>query len=267
MLGEAAVAPEALRTVQADHRGHNYEAFLHCVRNTLARRAHVFQVDNPAYAALASGFILALLCTLKTKSQVLWVSQRLAALETGTIYGPGLQDMGIAPGDIIFVEAASSSDVLWAVEEGLSSSAIGGVVGEFAVETRHLDLTATRRLALRSNEARIPTYLSIAARDVGATAARSRWRVASAPSRPGTGSALLGDPTWTLDCLKNREGPCGRVVVGYSPQAKAFFPAGEERRTRRTRATFAAQSKAGGDVASLVVPFATRLQSEDADRR
>ncbi|MEO7239968.1 MAG: recA-like protein, partial [Sphingomicrobium sp.] len=67
-----------------------------------------------------AGFLLA-----QTQGPLLWVQERMAILESGRIYPPGLPNP-----DLIHVAARDSRSALWAMEEGLRCSALGAVIGE-----------------------------------------------------------------------------------------------------------------------------------------
>src|SRR5262249_58081546 len=47
---------------------------------------------------------------------VLWIAEDLSLAENGAPYGPGLDEIGIAPERLITVAAARERDVLWAME-------------------------------------------------------------------------------------------------------------------------------------------------------
>src|SRR5215470_3263009 len=68
----------------------------------------------------------------------------LPGIENGAPYGPGLDDLGLAPERLVTVAAAKSRDVLWAMEEALRCRAVGTVIGEIRSADR-LDLSASRR--------------------------------------------------------------------------------------------------------------------------
>jgi protein ImuA len=83
---------------------------------------------------------------------------------------------------LIVVEARSPREVLWALEEGLRSTALAGVVGEVAA----CDLTASRRLQLAAERAGSIALLLRIGGDAGGggagtgSAAVSRWQIAAA---------------------------------------------------------------------------------------
>ena len=61
-----------------------------------------------------AGFLLAQVGPTKP---LLWVQERMAILESGRIYPPGLPSQ-----NLIHVEARDARDALWAMEEGLRCS-------------------------------------------------------------------------------------------------------------------------------------------------
>lgn len=240
----------------------DFAVFSRMVSGTLARSVHVVQAASASDLGLAAGFVFALLAKLHQTSCILWVSSAAALVEGGRIYGPGILDRGVCPGNVVFVDAGRGSDVLWAVEEGLRSGAVGAVVCEFGQDAVRLDLTATRRLALRSEQAGVPCYLTaLAPADgLGPNAARTRWLVAPTPSRS---SGLLGEPAWALELLKNRDGPCGRIAVGFSRSSAGFHEVAASPERRRLQAFRSKPHPA--PIAPLVLPFARRVA--EGDRR
>lgn len=246
--------------------GSDFGAVLQCFEQTLVGGLHLFQANSASQAGAVAGFLFALLRYLHS-SKIMWVSQRTVCSNGGVIYGPGLLESGFPPDRLLFVEASRSRDVLWALEEGLRSKAVQAVVGEFAGDLNAIDLTTTRRLALRSEAARVPVYLAPIAGEVGATAARTRWRVSSAPSCPARGPALLGDPSWALDLTKNRSGPCCRTTIGYSSARGKFFPVVTKTRDASDKTAFDHKSQAAIAAASVVIPFTTALRKDEGDGR
>jgi len=123
----------------------------------------------------ATGFLLA---QIARRKPLLWVQERMAMIEAGRIYPPGL---GIA--ELIHVDARDARAALWAMEEGLRCSALGAVIGEIWGDPKALDFTATRRLAVAAERNGVAAFLIRLGGHANLSGARMRWRVASAPSR------------------------------------------------------------------------------------
>ncbi len=150
-----------------------------------------------------------------------------AAQEYGRIYGHGLAALGAVPERMLVVTAPGEKDLLWTLEEAVTSGAFGAVVGMLPAGERLYGFTASRRLKLRRDacliatdkESRRDACLIAASKEPhrdakatplflirhwqgsGATAAHGRWRVGALPSLPeeGRGSVpLLGPPRLRL---------------------------------------------------------------------
>ena len=159
----------------------------------------------------ATGFLLAQLgrALVDRGGPLLWVQERMAIVEGGRIYPPGL---GVA--ELIHVEAKDARAALWAMEEGLRCAALGGVIGELWGDPRALDFTATRRLAVAAERSGVPAWLVRLGGQANLSGARMRWRVASAPS----GENLLdprapGEAAWDAELFRARGLAPGRWVV------------------------------------------------------
>jgi protein ImuA len=152
------------------------------------------------------GFLLAQVDRAKP---VLWVQDRMAILESGRIYPPGL-----APRDLIHVEARDAKDALWAMEEGIRCAALSAVIGELWGDPRALDFTATRRLAVASERSETPCWLVRLGGSANLSGARMRWRVGSTPSlaNPLDGRAP-GPAAWDAELFRARGHPPGRWSV------------------------------------------------------
>jgi hypothetical protein len=93
--------------------------------------------------------------------------------EVGRLYGPGLRELGVAPQQLLIVEAAKPAETLWAMEEGLKSQALGAVIGCL----REVTLTPARRLSLAAKAYATPCLFVTDARSPSAGATASRWRI------------------------------------------------------------------------------------------
>ena len=152
------------------------------------------------------GFLLA---HVPRGQPVLWVQERMAILEAGRIYPPGLGDI-----DLIHVAARDARAALWAMEEGLRCSALGAVIGELWGDPQALDFTATRRLAVAAERSGVAAYLVRLGGHANLSGARQRWRIASAPSLPHPLDIKApGLPVWDADLFRARGVMPGRWVV------------------------------------------------------
>jgi protein ImuA len=146
---------------------------------------------------------------------LLWVQERMAILESGRIYPPGLPSCGL-----IHVEARDARAALWAMEEGLRCAALSAVIGELWGDPASLDFTATRRLAVAAERSRVACWLVRLGGTANLSGARMRWRVASAPSlansldRRGPGA-----PAWDAELFRARGCRPGRWALSHESGA------------------------------------------------
>jgi protein ImuA len=184
----------------------------------------------------AAGFAALLLGRLAAADgrPVLWCG----AVED--LHPPGFAGLGLPPGRVVLLRAGRPADRLWAMEEGLRSPALAGVLGELP----ELGLTDSRRLQLAA-EAGGGLGLVLCrggrARTKGPAAERpsvalTRWRVAPAPSGPPSlpsgvsasrwsadGPArLLGPPRWRLSLTRCRGGRPGAWLVEWEDATDRF---------------------------------------------
>ena len=172
--------------------------------------------DGPAAAC----FLAALLARLERRDgrrAVLVCQSRTSPF--GRLYGPGWQDLGLEPADLLLLSARRDRDVSWAMEEGLRSAGLAAVLGE--VES--LDFTLSRRLALAARESLTPALLLRRDGLGPASAAFSRWRVAALPGRADPfDAAAPGLPRWRLDLLRCRGGRPMTCTVEWNRETGDF---------------------------------------------
>lgn len=154
-----------------------------------------------------NGFLLA---QVDRSRPILWVQERMAILESGRAYPPGL---GI---DLIHVEARDARSALWAMEEGVRCAGLSAVIGELYGDPAALDFTATRRLAVASERSRVPCWLVRIGGSANLSGARMRWRIASAPSLANPlDSRAPGPRAWDAELFRARGYPPGRWTVAH----------------------------------------------------
>ena len=160
-------------------------------------------IDGAAAALFAAGIVA------RSPGLVLWCVTR------PDLFAPALDQAGLDPDRIIYVEAGDEKTVLACFEEGLRHGGLGGVVAEVA----RLSMTASRRLQLAAENS---GTIGIAVRrwrrateaaDFGQpTAAVTRWRISALPSTPlpvpGVGRAR-----WFVELIRCRAGECAEFVV------------------------------------------------------
>lgn len=154
--------------------------------------------------AVAAAFLAGILARLAPERPVLW------CLAAGDLYGPGLAACGLGPARLIVARTQGERAVLWAMEEGLRSTALAAVVGE--VEA--LPSAASRRLQLAAEASGVTAFAlrrwrngERAARQRAApNAAVTRWRVAALPGAVAGDAPGIGRPRWRLELWRCRGG-------------------------------------------------------------
>jgi len=160
-----------------------------------------------------AGFLLP---QVDRRRPILWVQDRMAILESGRIYPPGL---GLA--DLIHVEARDARSALWAMEEGLRCASLSAVIGELWGDPASLDFTATRRLAVAAERSGVACWLVRLGGTANLSGARMRWRIASRPSLLNPFDARApGPPAWDADLFRSRASAPGRWLL--ADEADAF---------------------------------------------
>jgi protein ImuA len=150
---------------------------------------------------------------------VVWIAEDLSFAESGAPYGPGLDEVGLAPERLIMVATARGRDVLWAMEEALRSPAVGAVIGEIRGE-RGVDAVATRRLSLAAAARGTLALLLRIAPGEESSAAVTRW-VASATAHG------IGPPRLLVRLVRNRRGHLESWILEWNrvEQRYALAPA------------------------------------------
>lgn len=144
-------------------------------------RGGLHEVTSTPTDIAAHGFAAALLGRLMDMpGSLLWCRVKRTAYDSGIPYGPGLVRFGLTAPRVVFVETERTADALWAMEEGLRTTGLVAVYGEGIA----LDLTSSRRLQLAAETSgRTAIALTVAHKGSAITAATTRWRVTTSPSR------------------------------------------------------------------------------------
>jgi len=155
--------------------------------------------------ASAAAFALMLAARISGPvGKILWIATDAQLRRGGQPYGPGLRGLGLDPDQLILVTAPDDLACLKAASDSLACAGLAAVIIE-AGETKRLDLTASRRLALAAERSGVTALLLRPGESVIASAAASRWQVASAPSVRLPGQAP-GHPMLLLSLVRHRGG-------------------------------------------------------------
>lgn len=146
----------------------------------------------------------------KREGKILFCATSHFIRETGRLYGPGLRGLGLAPERLVIAETAKTTDMLWALEEGLKSGALDAVVGCLD----EIGLTPARRLSLAAKAYSTPCLMVTGARSASAGATASRWRIGVKPgARCPFDKHAPGDGGWRVQLEKLRRR--GERAAGY----------------------------------------------------
>ncbi|MGQ0660596.1 ImuA family protein [Sphingosinicella sp.] len=229
--------------------------------------------------ASALGFAALLTQRFTAERPLLWF-RRLKA--RGAPYGPGLAELGLDPGRILFVAAPDERALLRAGADAAHCAGVGAILIEAEGRLPLYDLTASRRLRLAAGRSGVTILMVRTGAAPIPSAAETRWEVAAAPSSPSPlggedrvrGSGVC-DYLLTQNPLTPALSPQGRGDFQVAPGPPAFAvqllrrrggPAGMEMRLEwnRDRACFRESAlsgalfplSAGGSAADRAAAFA-----------
>ncbi|MEM9500939.1 MAG: recA-like protein [Pseudomonadota bacterium] len=146
------------------------------------------------------------------RRQVLWVQDTRAIQRSGRPYRHGL------PSELcdrlIHVEAKTSEDALFALEEGVRCRDLACVIGEIVGNPRALDFTASRRLSLAADQHGVALWLVRLEAEPDLSSARMRWRVEAALSPPAHWNAdAPGTSAWKAELFRARSHAPGEWIL------------------------------------------------------
>ncbi|MBB4008843.1 ImuA family protein [Allorhizobium taibaishanense] len=162
---------------------------------------------DAAHAAAAGLFVAGIAARLSGK--VLWCVTRQ------DLFAPALEQAGLSPDRVIFIDAGDEKALMTCFEEGLRHGGLAAVVAEIG----KLSMIASRRLQLASEKS---GTMAIALRrchrrdidDVFSqpTASMTRWRIGQLPSAPLPVPGI-GRPHWRLQLVRCRGGESAEFEV------------------------------------------------------
>jgi protein ImuA len=145
----------------------------------------------------------------RCRPTALWLRERGRLRTAGILQAEGWAQLGGMPGHGLIGVVPDTLSLLRAAVDALRCAALGAVILEGWGRMRELDLTASRRLVLAAERSGVPLLLLRIDAEPAPSAARTRWRLASAPSRALPGKAP-GSPAFDLTLLRQKSGPSGR---------------------------------------------------------
>ena len=163
------------------------------------------QIDD---AAAIMGFAMIAATAMAEERSIVWLRSRRCVSQGGLIQASGWAELGGAPDNALLAIVPDTLTLLRAATDALRCATLGAVVVEGGGKMRELDLTASRRLALAAEKSGVPLFLLRMDATPVASAAQTRWQVAAAPSQALPGNAP-GQPTFDIELLRQRSGPCG----------------------------------------------------------
>lgn len=161
-------------------------------------------------AASAAGFAALLAFRAAAdEGAIIWLRQAEAQRRSGRIHAPGLVDLGLDPARLVLGLMPDPLALLRVAAEMVRCSAVATVVIELWRMPRQLDLTASRRLVLATEQSGVTTLMLRLDAEPTPSAAQTRWAVMSAAAMPlATGAPGL--PTLDIHLLRQRGGRSGR---------------------------------------------------------
>jgi protein ImuA len=169
---------------------------------------HEFISSGPESAAATGGFISALISPLMKKGGAgIWIGS------AGKIFPPALQQFGIDPDRIIFIDLQKEKDLLWTVEEALKCHGLAAVVAELPT----LSFTVSRRFQLAVEQSQVTGFIQRPQTQIlNTNASVSRWKISPLPTETYDALPGLGYPRWNVELLKIRNGKPGTWQMEWS---------------------------------------------------
>lgn len=160
--------------------------------------------------------VMAVLAAARMDGPVLWLQPAWAAER---LMGDGIAGF-VEPGRLIFGEARTAPELLWAAEEALRTGLVPLVVADLPSAP---GLTPVRRLHLAAEagaaRGRAPLMLLLTPGEGGAAGIETRWTAAPAP-----GWAAGGGPRWRLTRSRARMAPAAAWEMRLSGDGVALDP-------------------------------------------
>ena len=199
------------RLLSADRRvATGHEALDAALDGGLARgRVHELFAAEAADGPSAAGF--AAMLALRTggrQAPIFWLRSDKAERSGGSIHAPGLLELGGEPDGLVLGIAPDTRGLLKSAADAARCPGLKALVVECWGKCSELDLTASRRLALATEQSGVTLFLLRLEAEPLPSAADTRWSVGAAPSRSLDANAP-GPPMFEIELLRRRAGPSG----------------------------------------------------------
>ena len=194
----------------------NLNISLPCITNAFPTKSfpigcmHEFIGYSQTDIAATAGFILGLLHnSLQQGGTCLWIGP------SPCIYPPAIQQFGVKPEQIIFININKEKDLLYCTEEALKCNKLTAVF----TEIKSLDFKISRRFQLAAEQSRVTGFiLRNQPKILNTIACVSRWHVSQRASALPYGMPGVGFPAWNVDLQKVRNGHPGKWQIEWAPQ-------------------------------------------------
>ena len=176
--------------------------------------------DDAAATLFAAGI------AARLDGPVLWVLGRR------DLFAPGLAQVGLGPGRLIYAECRKDEEALAVTEEGLRHGSLAAVVAEVT----RAGMKATRRLQLAAEGSGTMALLLRRWRNAAdplqtPSACATRWRIGCLPSQ-ALPAAGIGRPRWSVELVRQRGGPANHwIMEGCDEAGRLARPAEPQHRT------------------------------------
>jgi len=170
---------------------------------------HEFLSEQAEDTAASEGFIAGLLAKLmKNGNSCLWISS------SRRLFPPSLENYGVDPQQIIFIDLNYSKEILWVMEEALKCEGLACVVAEIS----DIDFAQSRRLQLATEQSQVTGFLlrKEPKRMLSATACTARWQIKPQPTALIAGIPGVGNPRWEVNLLKVKNGEGGKFLIEWA---------------------------------------------------
>ena len=167
--------------------------------------------------------VLLAMLAARAPKPLFWVRPDYEAMEYGALSPNGLLELGGDPARLMMVRTRNAADALSAANDILACPHVGALLLEVEDNPRCLDLVASRRLAFAANESGVTAVMLRCGADVAASAALTRWQVASAPSHAHDDD--WGNPVFDAELVRHRMGGLGKFLMYWNPEDVCFAAA------------------------------------------